>query len=157
MSTFFQSLPTLPPEEPILVYAHRAETAHEKRVLKWFEEQLKPPRTFAMSELVLSGFVRIVTNRKIFPTPTTLVTALAEVERIWNLPNCVRISPGAKHFDEFVRLCRDGRVTGKLVADAYLAALATESGCTWITFDRDFARFPGLDWQEPDLSIIATP
>ncbi len=24
-----------------------------------------------------------------------------------------------------------------------------ESGCEWITFDRDFARFPGLKWQRP--------
>ncbi len=74
--------------------------------------------TPGMSELVLSGFVRIVTNRKIFPVPTPLASALAEAERIWNLPNCVRILPGAKHFGEFVRLCRDGRVAGKLVADA---------------------------------------
>jgi toxin-antitoxin system PIN domain toxin len=135
----------------ILVYAHRAETAHEKQVLKWFQEELNAPRSFAMSELVLSAFIRIVTNRKIFPTPTPLETAIAESERIWNLPNCVRILPGAKHFTEFLRLCRDGRAAGKLVPDAYFAALAIESGCRWMTFDRDFARFPGLDWAEPDL------
>jgi len=30
------------------------------------------------------------------------------------------------------------------VADAYLAALAVESGSEWIITDRDYARFPGL-------------
>jgi hypothetical protein len=35
------------------------------------------------------------------------------------------------------------------VADAYLAALAIEHGCQWISFDRDFARFPGLNWSKP--------
>lgn len=38
---------------------------------------------------------------------------------------------------------------GGLVADAYLAALAIESGSEWITTDRDFSRFPGLHWRHP--------
>jgi predicted nucleic acid-binding protein len=36
-----------------------------------------------------------------------------------------------------------------LVSDAYLAALAIESGSEWITTDRDFSRFPGLRWRHP--------
>jgi predicted nucleic acid-binding protein len=36
-----------------------------------------------------------------------------------------------------------------LVPDAYLAALAIESGSEWITTDRDFSRFPGLRWRHP--------
>jgi hypothetical protein len=35
------------------------------------------------------------------------------------------------------------------VPDAYFAALAIESGCDWITTDRDFARFKGLRWRHP--------
>jgi uncharacterized protein len=35
------------------------------------------------------------------------------------------------------------------VTDAWLAALAIESGSQWITLDRDFARFPELDWRVP--------
>jgi predicted nucleic acid-binding protein len=35
------------------------------------------------------------------------------------------------------------------VSDAYLAALAIEHGCEWITTDRDFSRFPGLKWRHP--------
>jgi predicted nucleic acid-binding protein len=38
-----------------------------------------------------------------------------------------------------------------VVQNAWLAALAIESGCEWITLDRDFARFPGLRWREPEL------
>jgi predicted nucleic acid-binding protein len=36
-----------------------------------------------------------------------------------------------------------------LVWDAHLAAIAIESGCEWITADRDYARFPGLRWRHP--------
>jgi predicted nucleic acid-binding protein len=42
-------------------------------------------------------------------------------------------------------------VRGPLVADAWYAALAIEHGCAWITCDRDFARFPALDWREPAI------
>ena len=44
-----------------------------------------------------------------------------------------------------------GRPTlgGKLIPDAYLAALALEHGCEFISTDKDFRRFPGLRWRHP--------
>ena len=42
-----------------------------------------------------------------------------------------------------------GQATGPLVMDAVLAALAIEHGATLCTTDRDFARFPGLEWTNP--------
>jgi len=49
----------------------------------------------------------------------------------------------------FLDLCRKTGARGNLVADAYLAALAIESGSEWITTDRDYAQFPGLRWRHP--------
>ena len=49
----------------------------------------------------------------------------------------------------FTRLCRDAGAKGNLVPDAYLAALAIESGSEWITTDRDYSRFDGLRWRHP--------
>jgi predicted nucleic acid-binding protein len=49
----------------------------------------------------------------------------------------------------FTGLCRTAGVKGNLVPDAYLAALAIESGSEWITTDRDFSRFPGPRWRHP--------
>jgi len=46
-------------------------------------------------------------------------------------------------------MCREGSARGNLVSDAYLAALAIESGSELVTTDRDFARFPGLRWRHP--------
>jgi hypothetical protein len=40
-------------------------------------------------------------------------------------------------------------VRGPRITDARFAALAIEHGCTSITDDRDYARFPKLDWREP--------
>ena len=64
-------------------------------------------------------------------------------------PNCVFIQPGERHWEIFARLCKEAGVKGNLVPDAYLAALAIEAGCEWITTDRDFSRFPGLRWRHP--------
>lgn len=75
-------------------------------------------------------------------TPSTLDEALAFADVIRYHPNVVPIHPGPRHWEIFTRLCRDAKAAGNLVPDAYLAALAIEHGCEWITTDRDFARFP---------------
>jgi predicted nucleic acid-binding protein len=46
-------------------------------------------------------------------------------------------------------VCQRARASGNLVQDAWFAALAIESGCEWITTDRDYARFEGLRWRAP--------
>jgi predicted nucleic acid-binding protein len=64
-------------------------------------------------------------------------------------PHCEPVEPGERHWDIFRGLCIEADVRGPRVTDAWLAALAIESGSRWITLDRDFARFPGLDWRVP--------
>ncbi len=104
---------------------------------------------YGMSELVLSSFIRIVTNPQVFNEPTPLAEAVTTAQRLRMQPNCMLVSPGAMQWEIFVRLCREAGAKGGLVADAYLAALAIESGAEWITTDRDFSRFPGLRWRHP--------
>ena len=98
---------------------------------------------------MLSGFIRVVTHPRIFESPSSVPIALTFVDAIRGAPNAVPIQPGPRHFDLFARLCLDAGAKGNLVADAYLAALAIDSGCEWITTDRDFARFQGLRWRHP--------
>jgi hypothetical protein len=85
----------------------------------------------------------------VFRQPTPLGTALAFAELLRSQPNCVPVAPGPRHWDIFTQLCRAAGVKGNLVPDAYLAALAIESGSEWITTDRDFGRFRGLRWRHP--------
>ena len=75
--------------------------------------------------------------------------ALAFVTTLRDRPNCTLVAPGARHWEIFTRLCRETDAKGNLIADAYLAALAIESGSEWITTDRDYARFAGLRWRHP--------
>jgi toxin-antitoxin system PIN domain toxin len=141
----------------VLVYAHRKDAADHSRYRRWLEAVLAADSAYAISELVLSGFVRVVTHPRIFREPTPLEGALAFANEVRARPNAVAVAPGSRHWDIFGRLCREGGVKGSLVADAYLAALAVESGCEWITTDRDFSRFPGLKWRHPLAGEAGTP
>ena len=96
-----------------------------------------------------AGFVRIVTHPRVFTPPTPIAQALEFSEALRGQPNAVPIAPGTRHWQIFTRLCREIGARGNLVADAYLAALAVESGSEWITTDRDYSRFPGLRWRHP--------
>lgn len=133
----------------VLVYAHREDTPEHKAFRGWLEQIVAAETPFAVPELVLSGFLRVVTHPRIFAPPTPLDQALAVVDALRAQPNYVSIAPGPRHWDLFVGLCRTANAKGGLVPDAYLAALAIESGSEWITTDRDFARFPGLRWRHP--------
>ena len=104
---------------------------------------------FGVPELVLSGFVRIVTHPRVFNEPDDVDDALTFAERLRALPHAMAVRPGERHWSIFARLCHVTRATGNTVPDAYIAAIAIESGSELITADRSFARFPDLRWREP--------
>lgn len=133
----------------VLVYAARTDAPRYDEHRRWLDSVVKAEAPFGLSELVLSGVVRILTNPRVFVNPMPLDAALAFVNGLRQQPNAVVIQPGPRHWELFSRLCRAVRARGNLVADAYLAALAIESGSEWIADDRDFARFPGLRWRHP--------
>jgi len=139
----------LAPDVNVLVYAHREELPEHDACRRWLEQAVAADGAFGLFDLVLSGFLRVVTHVRVFKTPTPLDLALDFVTQLRTQPNCVVVHPGERHWDIFQQLCRDAGVRGNLVADAFLGALAIESGCEWVTTDRDYSRFPGLRWRNP--------
>lgn len=137
------------PDVNVLVYAFLEEPPRHAEFRSWLHSTINGAEEFAVAELVLSGFVRVVTHPRIQTKPATVDAALEFVERIRDRPNCTAVRPGDRHWNIFTDLCRRAEAKGNLVPDAYLAALAIESGSEWITTDRDFARFPGLRWRHP--------
>lgn len=123
---------------------------HE-RAKTWIETALAAPEPVGVSELVLSGFLRVVTMRRVVGLATTAEDALRFAELLAAHSNVLRLRPGERHWDIFMRLCQLPSIAGKRVADAYHAALAIETGSEWITTDHDFSRFPGLRWRNPLL------
>ncbi|MGD2114327.1 MAG: type II toxin-antitoxin system VapC family toxin [Acidobacteriota bacterium] len=133
----------------VLVYAHREDLPDHARYRRWLEDLAGSDAAFGLADLVLSGFVRVVTHPRVFERPTPTGVALDFAEALRSRPNCVTVDPGSRHWEIFARLCREAGARGNLVPDAYLAALAIESGSTWITTDGDFGRFRDLRWRHP--------
>jgi len=102
-----------------------------------------------VSDVVLSGCLRILTHPRVFDPPTPSPRSLAFVSQVRNHPHAVPIVPGPRHWAIFRDLCEQTGARGNLVPEAFLAALAIESGSEWITTDRDYAQFPGLQWRHP--------
>lgn len=137
------------PDVNVLVRAHREDASEHALNLAWLEGVANGAEAFGLSELVCSSFLRVTTHPSIFPVPTPLDIAVDFIHRLRERPNCVPIAPGERHWQIFVDLCRQSQARGNLIADAYFAALAIESGSEWITNDGDYARFPGLRWRRP--------
>jgi toxin-antitoxin system PIN domain toxin len=133
----------------VLVYAHRPDAVDHAKYQKWLQEVLDSGSMCGLSDVALTGVIRIVTHPRIFPDPTPLDTALGFVNQLREHSGCILVSPGERHWEIFTRLCKSAGAKGNLVTDAYFAALAMESGAEWITADRDYARFPGLRWRHP--------
>jgi uncharacterized protein len=133
----------------ILVYAHRPDSENHSQYRKWLKEALQAGSPCGLSELVLAGLIRIVTNPRVFPDATPIGIALKFAYQLREHPACVMVSPGGRHWEIFTGLCMKVGAKGNLVSDAYFAALAIELGAEWITTDRDYSRFPGLRWRHP--------
>ena len=133
----------------VIVYAAMRSAVDHVRYRAWLERSLEGDEPVAVSDVVLSGFVRVVTNPRVFRQPLSTTDAFAFADRLRGQPNVITIAPGPRHWEIFRRLCNASAAKGNLVADAYLAALAIEAGCEWVTTDRDFARFEGLRWSHP--------
>jgi toxin-antitoxin system PIN domain toxin len=133
----------------ILVYAHRPESQRHEAYRAWLLGAREGTEPLGLIDVVLSGFLRIVTHPRIYREPTSLATALGFVEALRVGPACLVVSPGERHWTIFTELCTSAEAVGNGIPDAFLAAIAIENGATWITADRGFSRFPGLRWQHP--------
>lgn len=137
------------PDVNVLVYAFREGAPNHDEYKAWLEGVLLGDQSYAMADIVLCGFLRILTHPSIFDPPVPLESALKFLEHIRSQPHCVPVIPGASHWDIFIKLCRKTEARGNHLSDAYLAALVIESGSELITADRDFSRYPGLRWRHP--------
>ena len=133
----------------VLVYAFRQDIEKHEKYRSWLMKEVNKPGAYGMCEFVFSSFLRITTHPKVFKKPSSLKTAIKFIDEIRTQPNCRIVSPGQRHWDIFIDLCRRTNAKGNLIPDAYLAALSIEWGCEWVTTDSDFKQFPGLKWIHP--------
>jgi toxin-antitoxin system PIN domain toxin len=133
----------------VLVNAHRVDAAHHLPCRTFLDETVEHAGAFGLTQIVLSGFLRISTHPRIFNDPTPLGDALDFVDALRAQPQATMIEPGSRHWDIFTDLILTSSARGNLIPDAYLAAIAIESGSDWVSTDGDFARFSRLTWIDP--------
>jgi toxin-antitoxin system PIN domain toxin len=145
------------PDVNVLVYAFREDAEDHKAYRLWLEEVVSRDEPFALADVILSGFLRVVTHPRVFRDPAPLKKSLEFVEALREQENCVVLDPGQRHWELFTKLCLEAHANGNLIPDAFLAALAIEAGCEWITTDLDYARFQGLRWRHPLREVRVPP
>lgn len=135
------------PDVNVLIYAANADSPRYGPALKWLESAFMSPRGVAFSWVALLGFVRISTKSGIVARPITVEAALRFVRTWLSQPSARIVHPTERHEALLGRLLLTAGTAGNLTTDAHLAALAIEHGATLASFDRDFARFDGLDFE----------
>lgn len=133
----------------ILVQVHRKDGDRHREIVKWLGSGMMEPPGVAVSGLVLSGFLRVLTLPKIYRDPSPLNVAMEFVDRLREHEAVSIVAPGASHWEIFRKLCGKVEARGNLVPDAYHAAPAIKTGCEWVTLDREFSSYPGLRWRHP--------
>ncbi len=137
------------PDVNVFVTAFRQDAVGHPGAASWLQSALAGQEPVGISGLVLSGFARIVTNHRIFRSPSHPDRALDFCDAVRAAPAAVPVEAGNRHWNIFSGLCRTLAARGNLVPDAYLAALALEQGGTFVTRDNGFARFPALRVLQP--------
>lgn len=133
----------------LLVYAANHAAPEHEPARVWLDERLNASARVGLPWPSLLAFVRLVTNPNILTHPATMARAWQQVEEWLSCPVVWVPEPGAQHPEVLGQLLKGPTMTSRLVPDAHLAALAIEHGVTLCSTDGDFARFPGLKWENP--------
>jgi toxin-antitoxin system PIN domain toxin len=133
----------------LLLYAVDDSSPRHAAAAAWLTDVLGGDRRVGIPWQTLGAFLRISTNPRAVADPLTVPDAWDYVQS-WLDAEPVWIPPATARTAAVLRdLLATQPVTGNLVTDAQLAALAIEHGVVLCSTDTDFARFEGLRWRDP--------
>lgn len=133
----------------VLLYAYGAAAPLHDKARTWLEETFSSVEPVGLPWQTIAAFIRIATNTRLPGFRRSVADAARVVDAWLAQPNVRLLVPGDQHWSLLRKMIVEGQVSGPLVTDAQLAALAIEYGGVLHTTDRDFARFPGLRWKNP--------
>jgi len=133
----------------ILIYASDPISRQQASALSWLEALFGSSGRIGFPWPTIWAFLRITTDRRMSTRPRTMASAIERVREWIQQPEVEIVQPGSRHFEILQRIVLECEVTGPLMSDAVLAALAIEHGATLASTDRDFSRFPSLKWVNP--------
>lgn len=129
----------------ILINAFRSDAPQHRRAKEWLEDTLETGRPVRLFPTVEVGFLRIVTNRRIFDPPSSMAEASSFLRALGDCSSVeiVHWTPAIR--ERWLNLCLKLGLVGNDCNDAMLAAVALEKGLRLVSFDQGFERFPGLE------------
>lgn len=133
----------------LLLYAEDSSSPRHEPARLWWDAQLSGESPVCLAWPVISAYLRISTNPRIFDSPLRLDEATDRVQSWLDQPCTRLVGPTERHWEVFRRMLTRGQAGANLVSDAHLAALAVEHGCELCSTDSDFSRFPKLKWRNP--------
>jgi uncharacterized protein len=133
----------------LLVYARISSLPQHEAARKWLDARLSDHPRVGLPWTSLLGFLRIVTNPRLFERPDGVAGAGAQVRHWLACPNVWIPLPTEEHPAILERMLEQTGGGANLIPDADLAALAIEHGLTLCSADGDFGRFPELKWNNP--------
>ena len=133
----------------LLLYAIDTTAPRHKRARAWLETALSASETIGFTWLVLLAFLRLSTSARIFRTPLEPSDAFELIDGWLSRPNATVLHPTDRHASLLRDLLMPLGTAGNLTSDAHLAALSLEHGAELCSSDADYARFPGVRWQDP--------
>ncbi len=133
----------------ILIYARTPDTPEHDVARAWLEGALNGPARVGLPWTSLIGFARIATNPRSARQPLTPDEAMAQIAAWLDAPAAWIPTETDDHATVLSDLVLRHRITGDLMPDAHLAALAIQYGVEVVSTDGDFARFPEIRWINP--------
>lgn len=137
------------PDVNLLLFAEVSDYSQHAHAKRWWESALSGGTTVGLALPVLFGFLRIVTNPRIFGRPMPVRIAIERINLWLSRPIVQLLSPGPTHVELAFEFLRVLGTAGNLTTDVQLAVLAREHRGVIHSNDSDFSRFPNLDWVDP--------
>jgi hypothetical protein len=133
----------------LLIYAHVRSFSQHERARAWLDARLSGNSPVGLPWPSLLGFLRIVTNPRVFERPQSMGEAWSQVTVWLACEVCWTPQPTERHPDVLGSLLAAPGMQANLIPDAHLAAMAIEHGLVLCSTDGDYARFPRLRWENP--------
>jgi toxin-antitoxin system PIN domain toxin len=137
------------PDVNLLLYAQIDAFPSHAAAKRWWEASLNGERTVGIAPVVMFGFLRIATNRRVFTEPLSVDDAVERVQQWLQQPNVIFLVPGSRHIELAFSLLRRLGTGANLTTDAQIAAHALEHAGEVYSNDSDFGRFEEVRWVNP--------
>lgn len=137
----------------VLVYAVNVDSPAHQASRRWLDGALSGGDRVGFAWVALLAFLRLTTKPELFPHPLSPGTATDQVEEWLAAPSAQTVGPTSRHPRLLAEMIAAVGTGANLVNDAHLAALSREHRAGIVTYDRDFARFPGITSSTPDALL----